>query len=308
MARPNSLICTYECCFDALQGFTRSTFIEMIPSTDAYSSLVGADGQWSRTRRMMIGKDTPDPMHFLNHNVFIAYYTIPKEMKPGDKYDATIFMAPNGRLVISRRSDPHKIQVYLQVMKGGTTERLKQAHRGGVEGEKAAMAEIFRGIGWKTEEYLKGLEESDDFYMERLGVVKLDSWSRGRVALVGDAAHCPSAVTGMGTTCAMVGTYILAGEIEKHCGGTAGKEGLGVALKEYDSKLRPFVNRVQRGVVEGSSFMDLWPTSWFGVAVFNVILRMVTFLRLTFLASWLFSEDGGDEWRLPEYEGMIGKV
>lgn len=257
---------------------------------------------------MMIGKDTPDPMHFLNHNVFIAYYTIPKEMKPGDKYDATIFMAPNGRLVISRRSDPHKIQVYLQVMKGGTTERLKQAHRGGVEGEKAAMAEIFRGIGWKTEEYLKGLEESDDFYMERLGVVKLDSWSRGRVAVVGDAAHCPSAVTGMGTTCAMVGTYILAGEIEKHCGSSGNKEGLAVALKEYDSKLRPFVNRVQKGVVEGSSFMDLWPTSWFGVAVFNVILRLVTFLRLTFIASWLFREDGGDEWRLPKYEGMLGKV
>lgn len=256
----------------------------------------------------MIGKDTPDPMHFLRHNVYIGYYTIPKPAQPGEKYDAAIYVATGGRLVIQRRSDPHKIQVYLQVMKGGATERLREAHRGGVAGEKAALAEIFRGAGWRTDEFLKGMEESDDFYMERLGVVKLDSWSRGRVALVGDAAHCPSASTGMGTTCAMVGSYILAGEIERHCGRAGGKEGLDVALKEYDRKLRPFVDRVQEGVVEGSTFSNLWPTSWLGVAIANVILRLVTLLRLTVIASWIFTEVGGDEWQLPEYEEMLGKA
>lgn len=273
-----------------------------------HTRLVGADGQWSRIRNLMIDQGTPDPIHFLNHNVYIGYYTIPKEMKPGDKYDATIFVATNGRLVISRRSDPHKIQVYLQVMKGGATERLREAHRGGVAGEKAALDEIFRGAGWKTDEFLKGLEESDDFYMERLGVVKLDSWSKGRVAVVGDAAHCPSAVTGMGTTCAMVGTYILAGEIEKHCGRSGSKESLPVALKEYDQKLRPFISHVQNGVVEGSSFFNLWPTSWFGVAVVNLVLRLITLLRLTFIAGWIFTEDGGDVWKLPEYEELLGKA
>lgn len=272
--------------------------------------LVGADGQWSRTRNLMLERDAPDPMHFLRHNVWIGYFTMPEEAKPGEKYDATVFVATNGRLVIRRRSDPHKIQVYLQVMMGGATERLREAHRGpaGVEGEKEAMAEIFRGAGWRTDEFLRGLEETDDFYLERLGVVKLDSWSRGRVALVGDAAHCPSAVTGMGTTSAMVGTYVLAGEIEKHCGRSGSKDGLAVALKEYDRKLRPFIGRVQDGVVEGSGFYNLWPTSWWGVAVVNFFLKVVTLLRLTFVASWLFREDGGDQWQLPEYEEMLTKA
>lgn len=163
---------------------------------------------------------------------------------------------------------------------------------------------------WRTEEFLRGLEETDDFYMERLGVVKMDSWSRGRVALVGDAAHCPSGVTGMGTTCAMVGAYILAGEIERHCGRDGSKDGLAVALKEYDRKLRLFTDRVQwgGGVVEGSSLFDLWPTSWFGITVVNIFLRLVTLLRLTFIADWLFREDGGDVWQLPEYEEMVSKV
>lgn len=250
-------------------------------------------------------------MHFLRHNVYIGYYTIPKEAQPGEKYDAAIFVATGGRLVIQRRSDPHKIQVYLQVMKGGTTERLREAHRGGVAGEKAALADIFRGAGWKTDEFLKGLEVSDDFYMERLAVVKLDSWSRGRVALVGDAAHCPSAATGMGTTCAMVGAYILAGEIERHCGrssGDGGKEGLPLALREYDRKLRPFVERVQEGVVEGSTFAHLFPTSWLGVTIVNLVFWLVTLLRLTVIASWIFTEDGGDKWQLPEYEESLAKA
>lgn len=272
--------------------------------------LVGADGQWSRTRNMMIGHDTPDPMHFLRHNIYIGYFTIPKEMKPGDKYDATMFLAPGGRVVMQRRSEPGKIQVYFQVMKGAVTKQLAQAHRGGVAGEKAALAEIFRGAGWKVDEFLKGLEESDDFYMERLGVVKLDSWSRGRVALVGDAAHCPSAATGMGTTSAMVGAYILAGEIERHCGDgrAGGKDGLAVALKEYDRKLRPFITKVQEGVVEGSRIFDLVPTSWLGIALLNVILKLVTLLRLMSIAGWVFGENKEEEWKLPEYEELLGKV
>jgi 2-polyprenyl-6-methoxyphenol hydroxylase-like FAD-dependent oxidoreductase len=82
------------------------------------------------------------------------------------------------------------------------------------------LAEIFQGAGWQTEEILKSLKDTDDFYCERMGVVKLKSWSRGCVTLVGDAAYCPSANTGMGTTSAIVGAYILGGEIERYCGGS----------------------------------------------------------------------------------------
>lgn len=271
-------------------------------------SLVGADGQWSRTRNMMLERDAPDPMHFLRHNVFIAYFTMPRPMKEDETYDATAYVAAGNRMIMKRGSDPHRIQVYLQVMKEAATGRLKEAHRAGVAAEKAAMAEIFRGAGWRTEELVKGMEASDDFYLERLGVVKVDSWSRGRVVLAGDAAHCPSAMTGMGTTSAIVGTYILAGEIEKHCGGSGGKDGLAVALKEYDQKLRPFMTHVQKGVAEGTILWDFWPSSWFGVAILNLILKLVTVTRLTTIASWIFPEEAKEDWQLPEYLEMTGNA
>jgi 2-polyprenyl-6-methoxyphenol hydroxylase-like FAD-dependent oxidoreductase len=96
------------------------------------------------------------------------------------------------------------------------------------------MAEIYQGTGWKTEKLLRGLEASDNFYLKRLAVIKLDFWSKGRVVLIKDAAYCLTAMTGMETTSAMVETYILAGEIEKHCVRSGDKSNLLVALKKYN--------------------------------------------------------------------------
>jgi hypothetical protein len=102
----------------------------------------------------MIERDSPDPMHFLSNNMYIGYYRMPKEIEPGEEHDATLYVATRHRNIVTRRNNPHELQVYLQVFKEGVTDQLREAHRAGVDGEKAAMAEIFRGAGWKTEEFL----------------------------------------------------------------------------------------------------------------------------------------------------------
>lgn len=306
MARPINSICTYERFASNLSSLHKPSVPRVLALT--YRRLVGADGQWSRTRKMITERDAPNPIHFLRHDIYIGYFTMPQELKPGDKYDATMYVATGDRFILTRRSEPHRIQVYLQAMKTAPTERLRQAHRGGVAAEKAAIVEIFQGAGWRAEEFLKGLEESDDFYLERLGAVKLDAWSKGRVALLGDAAYCPTANTGMGTTSAIVGAYVLAGEIEKNCERFGNKDGIPVALKQFDQKLRPFMNHVQEGVVEGNIFFDLWPSSWWGVAIMTMILALIRLLRLDFFGTYFLGEDRGNRWQLPEYEGMLRKT
>ena len=135
--------------------------------------------------------------------------------------------------------------------------------------EKAAFAEVFRDIGWKAEQILQWLKEADDFYCERLSTVTITSWCDGRVALLGDAAYCPSAATGMGTTSAIVGAYVLAGEIGKHCGGSGTKQALTSALKAYDQKFRPFMEQVQDGINPESGYWTKLPASPLGIAILN---------------------------------------
>ena len=270
-----------------------------------FDLLVGADGQGSRTRKMAFGPDTMDTFHSLG--VHIGYFTIPREISPGEEFTFTSYIAPGGRLMFTRRHNPHDIQIYLICTTG--SERLNNAQKGNVKEEKEAMAEIFQGAGWQTERILQSLEDTNDFYCERLGLVKLESWSHGRVVLLGDAAYCPSATTGMGTTSSLVGAYILAGEISKHCGrpadeGHGTKDGLSTALKAYDQKFRPFMDQVQKGLAKGSTVWDWIPSTPLGIAILNFLLGVVAFLRLNVFGKWILREDVG-EWTLPDYEEMV---
>ncbi|QMW38839.1 hypothetical protein G4B11_002075 [Aspergillus flavus] len=266
-------------------------------SHDWFDLLVGADGQGSRTRKLILGSE-PDPFHPLG--VHIGYFTVPREIQPGEEYNAAIYIAPGRRFIFTRRHSPHAIQVYLACKTD--SDRLVKA-RGNTEEEKDELAEIFRGAGWQTDRILKELQSADDFYCERLGVVRMDSWSAGRVALVGDAAYCPSATTGMGTTSGLVGAYILAGEISKHYQADhESKDRLLLALKAYDDTYRPFISQVQKGIEKGSTFWDYTPSSWWGITILHILLWVASFLRLDILSQWFIRED--TTWALPDYKQM----
>ena len=71
----------------------------------------------------------------------------------------------------------------------------------------------FDGAGWQTGRLIDGLRTADDAYFDDIGQIIAERWSSGRIVLVGDAAYCPSPVSGMGTSLAVVGAYVLAGEL-----------------------------------------------------------------------------------------------
>ncbi|CAI4213218.1 unnamed protein product [Parascedosporium putredinis] len=219
----------------------------------------------------------------------------------GEEYIATAYVAPGGKGVMTRRTSANQLQVYLTCRTDSAA--LKTARNGDIEAEKAGLAQEMRGSGWITDEFLDALPEAQNFYCERLGLVDMKPWYDGHVVLVGDAGYCPSVLTGMGTTCAFMGAYILAGEIGKHCGSTdkvTAQDGISEALRAYDEKFRPYMDKIHEGVAENS---DWWPKTSFGILMMNMAAGIASLLRIN-LPSKFVSKEDIKGWDLPEYEEL----
>ncbi|KAL3460127.1 hypothetical protein BJX64DRAFT_193164 [Aspergillus heterothallicus] len=289
---------------DSVEGFQDNDSGLQVRFTSGDSAqfdmLVGADGLHSRTRKLMLqGSDVPDAFRSLDE--YAAYFTIPRPMDDGEDYIATTYIAPGNRFLLTRRHRPDRIQVYLTGR--SLTGQLNEVKRGDTVAQKSVLADVFQGAGWQVNEILESMMETDDFYCESQGLVKLDPWYKGRVVLLGDAAYCPSASTGMGTSSALVGAYILAGEIARHCGSTGHQTfNTDAAFREYDERFRPFMTQVQQGVGDPSLF-DKIPWSPFTIGVLHRIMWLVSHMRLD-LFEGLLSDQPVKGWELPEYESL----
>lgn len=277
-------------------------------NTDRFDLLVGADGQWSRTRRLLQGPGVPDGLRRLP-GLCCAYFTMAQPVKPGEEYLATTYMALKRRGIMTRRHSPHELQILLSCKTD--SGRLDKVPRGDVKQEKEFVADIFKGAGWITDDILKAMPVADDFYLERLGLVQLQSWSSGRVTLVGDAAHCPTVLSGMGTTCAMVGAYILAGEIGRYCrrgqqdagSGADEPDSLSAALKNYEQRYRPFVDHMQKGIPEKAESQWSMSGSAFRIGVANCLMGLASLFKIN-IADIFGIRETVEGWKLPEYPNM----
>jgi hypothetical protein len=192
-------------------------------------------------------------------------------------------------------------------------QRLEGVDRGDVDSEKRVFAQEFRGAGWVTDELVSEMMESNDFYCERQGIVKLDGWSSGQVTLLGDAGY-GSGASGLGTSAALVGAYVLAGEIGRFVGrgkdGGGGKqsdksEGLKMALEAYEKTLRGHVDWVHKGIGEEGWLDSIEVKAWH-VGILYWVMWLAAQLRLDKVAG-LMMGDGG-KWVLPDYEELNADV
>jgi 2-polyprenyl-6-methoxyphenol hydroxylase-like FAD-dependent oxidoreductase len=104
-----------------------------------------------------------------------------------------------------------------------------------VAAQQRLVAETFAGAGWESATLLAAMPHSPDFYFDSASQVHMENWSAGRVALVGDAAHSPSPLSGQGTSLALVGAYVLAGELKAAAGDHR------VAFARYQDEMRGYV-------------------------------------------------------------------
>jgi 2-polyprenyl-6-methoxyphenol hydroxylase-like FAD-dependent oxidoreductase len=112
-------------------------------------------------------------------------------------------------------------------------------HRRDLDQQRRFLADAFAGQGWEVPRLLEAMWQAPDLYFDRLGQVQMDRWSSGRVVLVGDAAYGPSPLSGVGASLALVGAYVLAGELAAAGGDHR------VAYDRYERALRGYVAKGQ---------------------------------------------------------------
>jgi 2-polyprenyl-6-methoxyphenol hydroxylase-like FAD-dependent oxidoreductase len=104
-----------------------------------------------------------------------------------------------------------------------------------VEAQKRLLREQMAGVGWETSRILAHLDQTPDFYLDQVAQVVMDRWANGRVGLLGDAAFSASPMSGAGTGLALVGAYLLAGEL------AAADWDPAVGFAGYEKRMRSYV-------------------------------------------------------------------
>lgn len=157
------------------------------------------------------------------------------------------------------------------------------------DSQKQYISERYNGMGWRVPEMLARLEDAPDFYIDGINRVRMDRFYRNRVVLVGDSAY-GNTLGGFGTGLAVVGAYVLAGELLT--------PGAGVmrALGNYDSIMRRYA-KIARS---GNAGPFLAPPSKLGIR-----LRDLSFSnRVLFKSMMKITDIFATNIQLPEYNSL----
>ena len=264
-------------------------------AAEEFDLVVACDGATSRTRALGLGCGVRD--HVLTTNHWAAYFDIDKDLLEGSKVGLS-YSAPGGRMVcLGPAPDGGCKGVLLSIAAPSAVDltgpfRAAQKHDGTLRG---FVADRYRGAGWRTDEILGHMAASDAFYASEMVRVKTEALSRGSYfALVGDAGY--ASASGSGTTLAMSGAYVLAGEVARHPGD------LKAALAGYETAMRPLIDDMQK--VSPLFWSVMAPQTAWGIALRNRIFQFVCWTRVLDVAQKFFAGAFSSSERhvLPEYE------
>jgi len=207
---------------------------------ERFDVLIGADGVHSQTRSQAFDRTAWRRSHL---GLYIATFRVPALTTPAEEVQ---LFAAAGRLVSVHpgRGEPLVAFIFRSRELAGHDHRDLDAH-------KAVIHERFRGLGWRVPEILEQLRASHDVFFDSVARVHMRTWSRGRVALVGDAASCVS-LLGNGSSKAIIGADSLA----RHLMETSDHQ---VAFRRYQEEHRrrivstPTVLAISRFLVPGSA-------------------------------------------------------
>jgi 2-polyprenyl-6-methoxyphenol hydroxylase-like FAD-dependent oxidoreductase len=259
--------------YEATKDYTEYIFDDTITKIDQTASgaevsfarnkprrfhlVIGADGLHSNVRGLAFGKET-EYMHHLG--IYFGIFSAPNFMELKDM--AALYYGTLGKRVgiFSSNNDTEaKASFYF------ASPAFEYNYRD-IAAQKQLIRDRFAGDKWQVPQLLQCMDDASDFYFDSISQIRMDRWSAGRVALLGDAAFCASPMAGMGTSMAVVGAYILATELKSANGDYT------TAFTKYEKRMRPFVTGAQK-MAEGAEWFV--PTTrikqWLSLQIWKIL-------------------------------------
>ncbi|MBS1776164.1 MAG: FAD-dependent monooxygenase [Bacteroidetes bacterium] len=224
--------------------------------TRSFDLVVGADGLHSNVRNMIFGNEAQFEKYY---GYYTASYTIPNPK--GDK-EFSMYNVPSKQVALYPTNENTSAVLYVFA----SPEKLSYNHHD-IEAQKQILRNQFENIGWRCADLIAKIDTAPDFYFDVVSQIQMKNWSKKRVVLVGDACDCPSLLSGQGSTLAMVGAYILAGELKNANGNFK------MAFEQYQNIFKEFIDDKQ--LLAQKFAKQFVPKSTFGIWLRNVVVGLM---------------------------------
>jgi 2-polyprenyl-6-methoxyphenol hydroxylase-like FAD-dependent oxidoreductase len=225
-----------------------------------FKLVVGADGLHSNVRNLVFGGESQFEKFY---GYYTSSYTIQDNMLDGNAF--LMYNVPYKQAAIYSTEKSKTTTTFFIF---SSPQKIPYSHHN-IEAQKQILRDEFQNAGWQCPDLISKMDTAPDFYFDVVSQVQMSDWSKDRVTLVGDACDCPSLLSGQGSTLAMVGAYILAGELKEANGNHE------AAFSEYQSIFKPFIEAKQK-TAQGfaKSFV---PKSKSGIWKRNIGIKLMSF-------------------------------
>jgi 2-polyprenyl-6-methoxyphenol hydroxylase-like FAD-dependent oxidoreductase len=202
---------------------------------ESFDFVIGADGTHSIVRELVFGPEENFKKFF---GVYFAFAKADHIQTGRPKNTGLIYRELGKQAVIYQFKDAANAILVFRAPKLDWNYRDHEQH-------KQILEQYFSGnTNWKIPEILDTMRHSENLYFDEACQIHMPTWTKGRVALVGDAAHAPSFFTGMGTSLALQGATLLAKEMQAN-------EDYNIAFEKYNETFRPFAESIQARIHRG---------------------------------------------------------